>query len=60
MDNMSGHEEYFEFYYQDNIPDAETFDDFAEKVYEFGTTECPVMPYHYSSYEIYQANSDSH
>ena len=60
MNNMEGIGEFFEVYYEDNVDEAVTFDDFAELVYQFGTTECPTPPYHYSSYEIYQANSETH
>jgi hypothetical protein len=60
MNNMDGAEDAFEFYYEDNVEGAITFDDFAQKVFEFGQRECPIEPYHYSSYEIYQANTDSH
>ena len=60
MGNMPQAETNFEFYYQDNIEGALTFDDFAERVYEFGVTNSPKEPYHYSSYEIYQANTENH
>lgn len=51
--------EFFNFTYQGYSRAPKNFNLFSEDVYAFGVENCPNEPYHYSSYEIYEANKDT-
>jgi len=40
------------------IPLEYTLKDFSEEVFEFGNRVGPKVPYHYSSYQFFQANKE--
>ena len=54
-ENLPNFEESFDVTFRKE-PAGKTFDEFADNLFEFGTTEVAKEPYLYGSYEIYQAD----
>ena len=58
IENLPDFADSFEVTYSEK-PKSDTFDSFADDIFEFGTKEAPKEPYMYGSYEIYEANRNN-
>ena len=57
-ENLPNYEDSFDVRFTD-MERGETFDDYADYLFDFGTSEAQREPYMYGSYEIYQASRAS-
>ena len=57
-ENLPMYDDAFDIHYSDANVNQTSFLEFSKAVYDFGTDDVKQEPYHYGSYEIYEADKE--